>query len=197
MSRRVGKYKKMTKKELALSAIDGGTVDGSLTGIVDLTTTGTNTFSGVTNIAGATSYVEKISLLTDQEGAGAIRTALTIADTGTHFIVPALTSGAQTITLPASTTANVGFTCKFTMLDTAAQIFSVDTAAAGDKILSYEPDGDGDMTIVAADKFRFTASAVVGASFTITCVSATDAIAFAISDIVSGLAAATGEHVAA
>ena len=197
MAKRIGKYR-MTKKEVALSAVDGGTVSGNLTGITNLTTTGTNSFSGATNITAATSYIEKISLLSDLTEAGAIRSALTIKDTGTHFIVPALTTGTQTITLPASTAANVGFTCKFTMLATAAQIFSVDTAAAGDKIMTAEPDGDGDFTInAAADKFRFTANAVLGASFRITCVSATDAVAFTVSEIVSGLAAGTGEHVAA
>jgi len=196
MAKRIGKYK-MTKKEVALSAVDGGTVSGNLTGITNLTTTGTNTFSGVTNITAATSYIEKISLLTDLESAGAIRSALTLADSGTHFIVPALTGGTQLIALPASTAANVGFTCKFTMLGTAGEIFSVDTEA-GDKIMTAEPDGDGTFTInAAADKFRFTADALVGASFRITCTSATDVIAFTVSEIVSGIAAGTGEHVAA
>ena len=197
MGTRTGKYK-MTKKEASLSAVDGGTVSGNLTGITNLTTSGTNTFSGATNITAATSYVEKISVLSDLTEAGAVRSALTIADTNTHFIVPALTGGTQLIVLPASTAENVGFTCKFTMLGTAAQIFSVDTAAAGDKIMTAEPDGDGTFTInAAADKFRFTADALVGASFRITCTSATDVIAFTVSEIVSGIAAGTGEHVAA
>ena len=142
-------------------------------------------------------YKEKISLLVDQGAAGAIRSALTIADSGTHFIVPALTSGTQLIVLPAVSSENVGFTCKFTMIGTAAQIFSVDTAESADKIICAEPDGDGDWTIQAsADGFNFTASAVKGASFRITMISATAATAFVVSDIVSGLAAGTGEHVA-
>ena len=142
-------------------------------------------------------YKEKISLLVDQAGAGAIRSALTIADSGTHFIVPALTSGTQLIVLPAVSSVNVGFTCKFTMLGTAAQIFSVDTAASADKIINNEPDGDGSYTKNASsDGFNFTAAAVVGASFRITMISATAATAFWVSEIVSGLAAATGEHVA-
>ena len=142
-------------------------------------------------------YKEKISLLVDQGSATTIRSALTIADSGTHFIVPALTSGAQSITLPAVSSENVGFTCKFTMLATAAQIFSVDTAASADKIINNEPDGDGTYTKNASsDGFNFTASAVVGASFRITMISATAATAFLVSDIVSGLAAGTGEHVA-
>jgi len=142
-------------------------------------------------------YKEKISLLTDQGGAGAIRSALTIADSGTHFIVPALTTGTQLIVLPEVSHANVGFTCKFTMLATAGQIFSVDTAASADKIINAEPDGDGTYTKSASsDGFNFTASAVVGASFRITMISATAATAFLVSDIVSGLAAGTGEHVA-
>ncbi len=142
-------------------------------------------------------YKEKISLLVDQAAAGAIRSALTMADSGTHFIVPALTSGTQYITLPAVSSENVGFTCKFTMIDTAAQVFSVDTAASADKIITAEPDGDGTHTLnVSADGFNFTASAVKGASFRITMISATAATAFVVSDIVSGLAAGTGEHVA-
>jgi|TARA_R110000824_G_scaffold306898_1_gene494395 hypothetical protein len=142
-------------------------------------------------------YKEKISLLVDQGAAGAIRSALTIADSGTHFIVPALTSGTQLIVLPEVSHANVGFTCKFTMIGTAAQVFSVDTAESADKIITAEPDGDGTHTLnVSADGFNFTASAVKGASFRITMISSTAATAFVVSDIVSGLAAGTGEHVA-
>ena len=154
--------------------------------------------TGATNISGGLNFKEKVVLLSNKGAAGAIRSALTLADSGTHFIVPALTGGTQTITLPAVSADNVGFTARFTMLATAAQIFSVDTAAANDKIISAEPDGDGTLTINAsADSFRFTASAVVGASFKITMISSTAATAFHISDIVSGLAAQTGEHVAA
>ena len=142
--------------------------------------------------------VEKISLLVDQAAAVAIRGPLQLVDSGTHFIVPALTSGTQTIELPAVSAANVGFTCKFTMIGTAGQIFSVDTAASADKIITWEPDADGTGTINAtADKFRFTASAVVGTTFRITMISATAATAFHVSDVGSGLAAGTGEHVAA
>ena len=142
-------------------------------------------------------YKEKISLLVDQGAAGAIRSALTMADSGTHFIVPALTSGAQTIALPAVNEDGVGFWCRFTMLATAAQVFSVDTAASADKIITAEPDGDGTLTINAsADGFNFTAAALVGASFKITMVSSTAATAFWVSDLRSAIAAQTGEHVA-
>ena len=198
-NKKIGKYV-VTEKESLLSAVDGGTLEtGNLTSITDLSTKGTNTFSGNTAMTtGETTFVEKIVLLADQGSGTAIRSALTAADAGTHFLVPALTGGTHTIALPANSAANVGWWCKFTMIDTAAQIFSVDTAASADKIMTAEPDGNGDFTInAAADKFRFTASATKGASFTITCVSATDAVAFTVSEIVSGLAAGTGEHVAA
>ena len=67
-----------------------------------------------------------------------------------------------------------------------------------DKIITWEPDADGTGTINAtADKFRFTAAAVLGATFRITMISATAATAFHVSDVGSGLAAGTGEHVAA
>jgi len=83
------------------------------------------------------------------------------------------------------------------MLATAAQVFSVDTAASADKIITAEPDGDGTVTVNAsADGFNFAAAALVGASFRITMISATAATAFAVSEIVSAKAAATGEHVA-
>jgi hypothetical protein len=142
-------------------------------------------------------YTEKIVLLTDAAGAGAIRPALTMADSGTHFIVPPLTSGTQLILLPTAAADIIGFTCKFTMLGTAAQIFSVDTVPAGDKIILIEPDGDGTSTAGTFNKARFTASAVVGASFRITCISATPATAFSVTDQTTGLAAGTGDMVGA
>ena len=142
-------------------------------------------------------YREKISLLTDAGAAGAIRPALTMADSGTHFIVPPLTSGTQLILLPTAAADIIGFTCKFTMLGTAAQIFSVDTVPAGDKIILIEPDGDGTSTAGTFNKARFTAAAVVGASFRITCISATAATAFSVTDQTTGLAAGTGDMVGA
>jgi len=164
----------------------------------DNTLSGTNAFTGnVTVNTGTLNYRENISLLVDAEGAGAIRTALTLADSGTHFIVPALTSGTQTIALPAVTAANVGFTVRFTMLGTAAQIFSVDTAASGDKIILIEPDGDGTHTIGTFNKVRMTAAATLGASFRIVMISATAATAFSVMDMQNSLAAGTGEVVGA
>ena len=152
-----------------------------------------------TKVGALNQYKEKISLLTDAAAAGAIRSALTIDDSGTHFIVPALTSGAQTLALPAVSAANVGFTAKFTVIgSTAGQIFKLQTAASADKIITAEPDGDGTVTVNAsADEFHFTAAAAKGASFRITMISSTAATAFHISDVVSGLADGTGEHVAA
>lgn len=149
--------------------------------------------------AGALNYKEKISLLTDKQAAGAIRGALSMDDSGTHFIVPALTTGAQTLALPEVNANNVGFTAKFTVIGaTTGQIFKLQTAASADKIITAEPDGDGNVTVNAsADEFHFTAAAAKGASFRITMISSTAATAFVISDIVSGLAAGTGEHVAA
>ena len=197
MAKRIGKYK-VSKKDQALSAIDGGIIAGSLDGITNLSTSGTNIFSGETTIKGNTNFRKKVSVLTDLANSGSMRSALTLADSGTTFLVPALTGGTQTIELPANTAANVGFNATFTMIGTAAQTCSIDTAAAGDKIITAVPKGDGDFTINAsADKFRFEPQAVVGASFKITCISTTDATAFAVSNVVSGLAAGTGEHKAA
>ena len=197
MTKRIGKYK-ITNRESQISAVDGAVITGNLTGITNLTTTGTNTFSGATvNTTEPLRFQKKISVLTDRGGAGAIRSALTLADSGTNFLVPELTTGTQTIELPAVTAANVGWWCTFTMIDTADQIFSVETAETADKIITAEPDGDGTFTIQAsANGFDFTTAAAKGCSFKITMISATAATAFHISNLNPGLDVNTGEVVA-
>jgi len=196
MTKRIGKYK-ITNRESQISAVDGAVITGNLTGITNLTTTGTNTFSGATVTTEPLRFQKKISVLTDRGGAGAIRSALTLADSGTNFLVPELTTGTQTIELPAVTAANVGWWCTFTMIDTADQIFSVETAETADKIITAEPDGDGTFTIQAsANGFDFTTAAAKGCSFKITMISATAATAFHISNLNPGLDDNTGEVVA-
>lgn len=150
------------------------------------------------NVSGGVGFKRPVVALTDAAAAGAIRTQLTVAESGTLFLVPALTTGAQTITLPAPASGAVGTTYTFLMVGTAGQVFKVLTDVAATKIVTAEPDGDGTVTVNAsADEFHFTASAAIGAAFTITCISTTAANAWHVSGIVSGLAAATGEHVAA
>ena len=198
MAKRIGKYK-VSHKDQALSALDGGVIAGSLDGITNLSTTGTNTFSGETTITGTTNFRKKVVALTDLANSGSLRT-LTLSDSGTTFLIPALTSAgsnSQSIQLPANTSANVGFNATFTMVGTAAMTCSVDTSAGADKIITAIPDGDGTFTINAsADKFGFLPQAVVGASFKITCVSTTDATAFVVSNVVNGLADGTGDFLA-
>ena len=165
-----------------LNLQDGGAITGDTTCVV-----------------GSFAARTKISLLTDAGAAGAIRSALTLADSGTHFLIPALTSGAQTLALPAPVAATIGAEYRFTMVGTAGQIFKLQTDVTATKIVNtMDPDGDGSFTITAAaNAFHMTAAAVAGAGFTITCVSTTAAIAWVVSNIESGLAAGTGEHVAA
>ena len=50
MAQRIGKYK-VSKREAALSAVDGATISGDLAGITNLTATGTSTL-GVVNASG-------------------------------------------------------------------------------------------------------------------------------------------------
>ena len=65
MAKRIGKYK-VSKREETLSAVDGATIEGSLTGITNLTTSGTNTFSGVvTPSGGAMTTVTNINTATN------------------------------------------------------------------------------------------------------------------------------------
>ena len=175
MSKRIGKYK-VDGRNQALSAIDGGVISGNLSGITNLTTTGTNSLSGATTF-------------------GAF-TALTQADSGTHFLVPALTGGVHTMALPAVNAANVGWHARFTAVGTLAQIFKLQTAETADKIITNEPDGNGDVTVtVNSNEFHMLAAAEKGAAFSITMISATAAIAFMVHDLTPGIAANTGEFV--
>tara|TARA_R100000458_G_C8192133_1_gene185497 strand:- start:281 stop:781 length:501 start_codon:yes stop_codon:yes gene_type:complete len=130
-------------------------------------------------------------LLVDAAGAGAIRGALTEAESGSIFLVPALTGGVQTIALPAPV---VGVTYTFVMVDTAGQDMNVETDVSATKILAVIPKGDGDNTAISQgyDKIGFDANAVIGTSFTITCISTTAANAWLVTDVVDGLAANTG-----
>ena len=131
--------------------------------------------------------------LTDAAGAGAIRSAITAAESGTIFTVPELTSGTQTITLPALAADVVGCTYTFLMLDTADQDFNV-LGADSDLILAVAPKGDGDNTGISAgkDSIGFDANAVLGSAFSVTCITSTAGTGWLAHDVIDGLAANTG-----
>ena len=148
---------------------------------------------------GKLSYRRPVVALTDAAGAGANRGALAVTESGTLFTVPALTSGTQTIDLPATAAATVGTTYSFVCLATTGQILSI-TGGGSDKIIACFPDGAGDNTTISqayATSFSLTAVAVIGASFSITCVSATAGTAWLVHDVVDGLALNTGSFTAA
>jgi len=137
--------------------------------------------------------------LTDLTDAGVLRPVLKLSESGTTFLIPRLTGGGpQTIDLPALCAESVGVTYRFINLAGAAtQIFSLDTTVAGDKIVLAAPDGDGTVTVNTFNKVRMTTAARLGASFEIKCISTTQANAWLVSDITSGIGNATGEHVGA
>jgi len=143
--------------------------------------------------SGKLSYRRPVVALVDQAGAGAIRTALLVTESGTIFTVPELTSGTQTITLPALAAAVVGCTYTFVMVDTADQDFNI-LGADSDKILAAVPKGDGDHKAAwsAQDSIGFDANAILGSSISVTCISTTAAIGWRAHDLIDGLAANTG-----
>ena len=151
--------------------------------------------TGVEIAAGTLNHRVPVVLLTDAAAATAIRGELTPAESGTIFLVPVLSSGAQTIALPAPVDALVGCTYKFVAVGTLSQTFTLNTDTGATKILAAEPDGNGDVTVSAYNNFGFTAAADLGASFDITCISTTAAICWHVSNITSGDATGTGEHV--
>jgi len=134
------------------------------------------------------------SLLTDAAGAGANRAALTPDESGTIFLVPALTSGTQTIALPAPTADVVGCYYTFRMIATAGQDLDVVTDVTATKVVGCVPKGDGDNVAIASgfNQIGMDANAVIGTTFTVTCVSTTAAVAWMVTDVVDGLAANTG-----
>ena len=152
-------------------------------------------FTNTVNItSGKLSYRTPVVVLVDQAGAGAIRTALLVTESGTTFLVPALTSGTQTIAMPALAAAVVGCTYTFVMTGTAGQIFNVETDAAATKVLAAKPDGAGNNTAAsqAYNKIGFKAAAILGSAFSITCISTTVGVAWWAHGIIDGLAANVG-----
>ncbi len=140
----------------------------------------------------------KCVTLTDAAAAEAIRSALTVAESGTIFVVPALTGDTQTLDLPAHNAAMVGTTYTFTMAATAGQILTISTPGA-EKIVGCVPKGDGDNNAASAanDSVSFAATAIIGTHFSLTCVSATAGVAWLLHDVVEGVAANTGTVVLA
>ena len=132
--------------------------------------------------------------VTDLGGSGGAISAITLVpgNSGIITLVPALTGGTHTITLPACADA-VGATYTFVMTATAGQDFNV-LGVSSEKILGATAKGDGDNTAIsqAYDSIGFDANAVIGGRFTVTCISSTAGIAWIAHDILDGLAANTG-----
>ena len=145
-------------------------------------------------ISGSLQGIQRPVIVTvDTGGAAALTNAdVTVANSGTIFLVPALTTGTQTVALPACAGA-VGCTWTFMMVATAGQDMNV-TTNGSEKIIGVAPKGDGDNTAIAQayDTLGFDANAVIGTKFSITCISATAGTAFMAHDITDGLAANTG-----
>ena len=135
----------------------------------------------------------KVITLTDAGAATAIRSAITVEESGAIFTVPALTSGTQTIALPALSANSIGCTYTFVMIGTAGQDFNVE-GASSDKILAVTSKGDGDNTAISQgyDSIGFDANAVLGTTFTVTCITSTAATRWQATNVIDGLAANVG-----
>ena len=133
-------------------------------------------------------------LLTDAGAATALRGALGVDESGKIFLVPALTTGAQTIALPGPGPDTVGVTYTFVAVGTVGQQFTVETDASATKIIAVKPKGDGDNTAISQgyDSIGFKAAAVIGSSFKVTCISTTAAHCWLAHDVIDGLAANVG-----
>jgi hypothetical protein len=144
-------------------------------------------------VTGQLTYRHPVVALVDAAAAGAIRSALQVHESGTIFTVPALTTGTQTLTLPALSSSSIGCTFTFVSVGTVGQDFNIGTPSTG-KIVGNVPKGDGDNVAIASgfDTIGFDANAVLGTRFTLTCISTTAGVAWILSDVVDALAANTG-----
>ena len=135
----------------------------------------------------------RVILLTDLGAAGSVRSALTAADHNVTFLVPELTSAAQNIYLPAPASALLGITFRFITVDTADQVFTVETDVSATKVLAVKPKGDGDNTAISQgyNSIGFKAAAVLGTAFSVTLISTTAAHAWFADRVVDGLEANT------
>ncbi len=134
-----------------------------------------------------------VEALSDAGAATAIRSILTVDESGKIFTVPALTTGIQTLNLPIPSADSIGCTYTFIAVATVGQDFNVQGGGTY-KIVGVAPKGDGDNTAIsqAYDKVGFDANAVIGSRFTVTCISTTAGVAWHVSEVVDGLAANTG-----
>ena len=141
MGSRIGKYKKLTKKEAALSLVDGGTVEGRL------------------NFTGG-------FFLPSSSPTGTI-TTLTNADSGKVIFMDA--SSTNTITLPAISTVSAGWNVKIILTATGAVGLvqsgnSLENKIAG-QITAIDADGST-ITVTNdadADKITFANGCLAGA----------------------------------
>ena len=139
----------------------------------------------------------EIIALTDAAAATTIRSAITEEESGALFLVPQVTTGNQTLSLPALSDSLVGCYWDFLALadGNTSHTFLVTTPEADTKFFAVAlPDGDGTSTVAAtADNVGFTANYDQGAKFRITCVSSTAATAYHVEFLADGLANGTGE----
>jgi len=151
------------------------------------------------NGRGVVGLRRKVSTLTDAGAATTIRSALTADESGTLFLIPTLTTGDQTLSLPAATVDTIGVSYSFLVIadqstGTLGRVFSL-TTPGSEKIIALKPAGNGANTAAGSttyNKAGFKAAAVMGSAFTITCVSTTDAICWQVNKVVDGLALNVG-----
>jgi hypothetical protein len=176
----------MTK---SLAVTGASTLTGNVTMAGNLAVTGATTLSSTLQ-----GHKRPVEVVVDLGGAGGTVVATcTVAKSGTMYVVPVLSGGLHSITLPDCADA-VGCTYTFVLTGaTAGQDFDV-LGASSEKILGAVSKGDGDNLAVSSanDSVGFDANAVIGSRFSLTCISATAAVAWIVHDILDGLALNTG-----
>ena len=127
-------------------------------------TAGTTAATSAVAIAGSLTNRRPVRTLVDREGAGAIKfggsdATIAASDSGMMFLVPALTTGAQTITLPAT---SAGLHYSFMAIHTVGQVFRV-VAAGSDKVNGEFADADSSFdTGVGQSSINMAATATCG-----------------------------------
>jgi hypothetical protein len=120
----------------------------------------------VTNPSGQTNFANTgvpVVILPASTATAAATYTVTVAQTGTHFQVPAQNSTADrtlTITLPSVASAR-GFNCKFSLIATAGNTVRVTSPTAG-TMNSWRSVGAGVQTITGAPGITYVQFAALG-----------------------------------
>ena len=164
MAKRIGKYK-VSKREETLSAVDGATIEGNLTGITNLTTSGTNTFTGLTTTTGVNQAPVTLTpaasvTLTKATNSGRLNLIPSVATANDEYVLPVAAAAGETYEIAWSGIAADADDILFVAPSADALTFSggvlqfdTDATDASGYTIAFPGADDDKLTIVNPESF--------------------------------------------